>query len=339
MKNRRYEKIKSDLGKSGKAKCQFAKYLAAASAILMAGTMGGCTLAISDAGTEGKGDRLIGAFITTEYLDLYDIEGYLNDHASSLVNNSSITLGNDSRYEGKLLADVDKGDTDSIYEWKISFGNMEGQYMLMPVSADKNGEQYIGNLCSDGINEPYLHSNVSDDGEEQELSGTIFEIADGMEKIWYVNPVYQTKKGEIYAITGNGYSNGGHESEGSTMAASISGESTITENGKSQKEASKVTVQFTSMYKPVKTIICQMNDSNQILKCDEYQPTEVPDTLKVESDTAYIIVETKKETPTGKAVTSRSILDLNAEKEELYLEAWYPLDDGLIGKKDVEIEF
>ena len=59
----------------------------------------------------------------------------------------------------------------------------------------------------------------------------------------------------------------------------------------------------------------------------------------MESDTAYIIVETKKETPTGKAVTSRSILDLNAEEEELYLEAWYPLNDGLIGKKDVEIEF
>ena len=349
MKNRRYEKIKSGLPreekpksgleKSGKAKCPFAKYLTAAFAILIAGTMGGCTLAVPYAGKEGSGDRMIGAFITTEYLDLYDMESYLNDHASSLVNDGSITLGNASKYEGKLLADVDKGGSDSISEWKISFGDMKGQYMLMPVSADENGEQYIGNLCSDGINEQYLHSNVSDDGEEQELSGTIFEIADGMEKTWYVNPVYQTEKGEIYAITGNGYSNGGHKSEGSTMAASISGESTITENGKSQKEASKVTVQFTSMYKPVKTIICQMNDSNQILKCDEYQPTEIPDTLKVEADTAYIIVETKKETPTGKAVTSRSILDLNAEEEELCLEAWYPLNDGLISKKDVKIEY
>ena len=51
MKNRRYEKIKSGLPreekpksgleKSGKAKCPFAKYLTAAFAILIAGTMGG----------------------------------------------------------------------------------------------------------------------------------------------------------------------------------------------------------------------------------------------------------------------------------------------------------
>ena len=80
MKNRRYEKIKSGLPreekpksgleKSGKAKCPFAKYLTAAFAILIAGTMGGCTLAVPYAGKEGSGDRMIGAFITTEYLDL-----------------------------------------------------------------------------------------------------------------------------------------------------------------------------------------------------------------------------------------------------------------------------
>ena len=61
----------------------------------MAFTASGCTLAVPEAGTDGNGDRLIGAFITSEYLDLYDMEGYLNDHAASLMNNSSITIGND----------------------------------------------------------------------------------------------------------------------------------------------------------------------------------------------------------------------------------------------------
>lgn len=347
MKNRRYEKIKSGLPKeeksksglekSGKPKYRFAKYLTAAFAILMAGTMGGCTLAVPDAGTEGGSDRLIGVFITTEFLDLYDMESYLNDHASSLVNDGSITLGNDSKYEGKLVANVEKGEDDSPSEWKISFGDTEGQYMLMPVSTDENGEKYMGNLCSDGINEPYLQSNVSDDEEEQELSGTIYEVADGTEKTWYVNPVYQTEDGKIYAVTGNGYSNGGRDTEGSTMAATLSGESTVTENGRSQKESSKVTVQFAIMYKPVKTIICQMSDSNQVLKRDEYEPTAVPDTLKVEPETAYIMEETQKEAPSGKTVTSHSIVDLNSEEEETCLETWYSLDNGLICKKDVEI--
>ena len=54
------------------------------SVIFMAFTASGCTLAVPEAGTDGNGDRLIGAFITSEYLDLYDMEGYLNDHAASL---------------------------------------------------------------------------------------------------------------------------------------------------------------------------------------------------------------------------------------------------------------
>lgn len=337
MKNRRYEKIKPGLIKMGKAKCRFAKYLLGFAMLLIAGTTGGCTLAVPDAGKEGSGDQLIGAFITSEFLDLYDMESYLDDHASSLVNGSSVTLETDSKYAGKLLANVEKGESGSPSGWKISFGSLEGQYMLMPISTDGNGEKYMGNLCSDGINEPYLQNNVSDNVEAQELSGTIYEVADGTEKTWYVNPVYQAEDGEIYAVTGNGYSSGNHDSEGSTMAATLSGESTITEKGRSQTKSSQVTVQFAIMYKPVKTVICQMSDSSQVLKREEYQPTEVPDSLKVESDTAYIIVETKKEAPSGETVTSRSILDLSSEEEETHLEAWYSLDNGLISKKEVEI--
>ncbi len=44
------------------------------------------------------------------------MEGYLNDHAASLMNNSSITIGNDSRYEGKLVATVDKEGAQSSSE-------------------------------------------------------------------------------------------------------------------------------------------------------------------------------------------------------------------------------
>ena len=48
------------------------------------------------------------------------MEGYLNDHAASLMNNnSSITIGNDSRYEGKLVATVDKEGAQSSSEGKF----------------------------------------------------------------------------------------------------------------------------------------------------------------------------------------------------------------------------
>ena len=147
------------------------------SVIFMAFTASGCTLAVPEAGTDGNGDRLIGAFITSEYLDLYDMEGYLNDHAASLMNNSSITIGNDSRYEGKLVATVDKEGAQSSSEWKISFGDIKGEYILMPVTEDEDGNTSVGNLCSDGVGDPYLNYNVTDDGETQEISATVYQVS------------------------------------------------------------------------------------------------------------------------------------------------------------------
>lgn len=311
------------------------------SAVFMALTASGCTLAVPDAGTDGNGDRLIGAFITSEYLDLYDMESYLNDHASSLMSNSSITIGNDSRYEGKLVATVDKEGAQSSSEWKISFGDIKGEYVLMPVTTDENGEDMVGNLCSDGVGDPYLNYSVTDDGEEQDISVTIYQQTAKKEKTYYVNPVYQTENGDIYAMTGNGYANGTSTEEGNTMATTLTGESTFTADGKTKKDTCKVSVQFSNMYKPVRIIIYQMNEANEVLKQAAYSPSAVPDSLKVEAGTAYILEEIRKEDTSGKMVTSRTILDLNlsGDEETQYLETWYPLDNGLISKKDVEITY
>ena len=45
--------------------------------------------------------------------------------------------------------------------------------------------------------------------------------------------------------------------------------------------------------KPVRTIIYQMNEANQVLK-QTYKSSEVPDSLWVEADTAYILAEIRK---------------------------------------------
>ena len=42
----------------------------------------GCQLAKVESGSQ---DRLVGAFITTEYLDLMDMEAYLNDHLDEVT--------------------------------------------------------------------------------------------------------------------------------------------------------------------------------------------------------------------------------------------------------------
>ena len=206
------------------------------------------------------------------------------------------------------------------------------------MTRDEEGNETAENICSAGISAPYLNYSVADEGDSREVSGTVYEIADGKgDSTYYVNPVYQSENGEIYALTGNGYSNGSSDSEENTMSATLTAENTFTENGKSRKEVDKVTVQFAFMYRPVDTIVYQMNAANQILKKVIYDPTSVPDTIKPENGAAYILVETRKKDPSGKLVSSRTLLDLK-EEEDQYLEIWYPLENGLISRKDVKVQ-
>ena len=54
-------------------------YFLCMTGILMMISLCGCSLAVPDAGMDGEGDRLIGAVITDDYLDLFDIDQYVGD--------------------------------------------------------------------------------------------------------------------------------------------------------------------------------------------------------------------------------------------------------------------
>ena len=66
----------------------------------------GCQLALPEGeGTER--DRLIGCFITTEHLDLFDFEAYFNDNAHKLVSGGEITLdGDTAAYRNRIYAEL-----------------------------------------------------------------------------------------------------------------------------------------------------------------------------------------------------------------------------------------
>lgn len=307
--------------------------------ILAACAISGCSLAVPDAG-KSTSDRLIGAFITTEYLDLYDMDSYLSDHASSLADGSSIMVGEESKYQGKLQATVDKSQGEDIFSWKISFGNIEGQYLLMPVTEAGDGNKSVGNFCSDGISAPFIHYNTTDNGEERDLSGTLYLLPQkDKEQVYYVNPVYQTSDGEIYVMTGNGYSTGNSDEEGDTMSATLSAENTVTEGKISKTDQCTVTVKFAIQYRPVRTILYQMDASNKVLKQAAYNPSAVPEILETEPGTAYIMIENRKETPDGKLISERTIFDYDsAQEEEKNFSVLAPFENQLVMEKVVEVK-
>ena len=75
--------------------------------MLLAFLLGLAGLSLAQSGTAdvlGK-DRLIGVFITTEYLDLFDMESYFNDNIGKMTTGGDITIDGDSpKYQGRLYA-------------------------------------------------------------------------------------------------------------------------------------------------------------------------------------------------------------------------------------------
>ena len=119
--------------------------------LVLAFVLGGCSLAASDAGAQGGADRLVGAFITAEYLDLYDMEGFLDDHTPRFTGGGEIILDHDPEYEGKLYARIDKSRGDDPADWEISFGDVKGEYLLNPLWPDEDGEESRMSLCTEGV--------------------------------------------------------------------------------------------------------------------------------------------------------------------------------------------
>ena len=74
------------------------KIIAICLALIICLGLCGCQLALPEGQETGR-DRLIGCFITTEHLDLFDFEAYFNDNAHKLVSGGEINLEEDTSDE------------------------------------------------------------------------------------------------------------------------------------------------------------------------------------------------------------------------------------------------
>jgi hypothetical protein len=66
--------------------------------------LAGFSLANPEAAKSLQEDRLVGVFITTEYLDLFDFEKYLNDNMGSFGGGEIRMDGETAEYQGRLYA-------------------------------------------------------------------------------------------------------------------------------------------------------------------------------------------------------------------------------------------
>ena len=251
----------------------------------------GCQLAKPEDGDSSKADRLVGVFITTEYLDILDaevaLEEYLKNNAGNISDGKTITFDTNNQHNRVYATFIEEPyqDEDGEYHFNnnYEFSGLEG--ISLATYQIRNGEEsYYTSSVGDGISDVHMKSG----GEDQGISGTIWMAKNSGEVIYYMNPIYQTADGRVYLVPGSGL----HISSdvGGRASQKIEEKATTTENREtySYTFAAEVFIDFVD---PAQTIsIMQMNENDEEVKRETFQVDNLPKQLVPEDDTAYLIV-------------------------------------------------
>lgn len=232
--------------------------------------LSGCQLARLERNGNQDRDKLVGIFVTGEYLDLgFDMEGYIEDHG---VPKGEI---DPAGYEGRLYAEVGEAG------W--SFPGYDG---IIMGRMWKDGH-WVG-FSTDGICE--LSSHVTDTPELQafEEKGTVYVPA-GTDAMIYPNPVYMTADGRYYTVAEMGDFAG--FPEGGSMSQSIKEETTRTEDGDEITDRTEYTLEIRGVKPAERVVLIHMDTDHRELKREEYNPAALPETVDPADGATYIIVE------------------------------------------------
>lgn len=313
---------------------------AAALALTLMFSLSACRLAREDGGENKSEDRLIGVFVTPEYLDLFDFEAYMNDNIGSIMDGGEISADG-KRYQGRLyatlkpqtLTNLETGETTEMREYV--FEDVAGvPYYAATVPATAEEDSYTSSSSDGAVSDGHTGLHYGDDEDKITLEGTIY-LLPRQDASYYVNPVYQSADGSVYAVTGSGYMMSGVQSEGSVFTQTIEATTAITENGKSKKQSSSIKVSLAVMFIPEEIVLLQMDDDSAMLAREAYTPGTLPDKLRPEANTAYILVETRKRDSEGKVQVTRTVCDRNDES----MESFYARADGVCVKQWTALEW
>lgn len=302
------------------------------------GATGAVTFA-KDEPTDNTGnaskDRLIGVFITTEYLDLFDSESYVKDNADKVLSGGEIGSSDSARYQGRLYAkladepytDPETGETATTK--KFVFDGIEGISYFAARYTDESGTQYLGAGDDDAISDAHTGLHYTDAGDGIDMKGTIYVSVSKGSDVFYCNPVYQTATGEVYLVSGQGVSYGGELSAGMSGSQALKEEQTVTIDGKSETVSSSIEVSICFMNTPIGTSILQFDRDGSLVAREDHAAGALPAEITANPDTEYIIAETHMSSADGKETVTRELF--RQDDESLY--AFFCREDGICIKQ------
>ncbi|MEG0164391.1 hypothetical protein [Anaerorhabdus sp.] len=288
------------------------------SLLLMVGLCG-CQLA-KEVVVTGE-DELIGVFITMESLNIHDFEATLNNKDD---------INNGKKYASLIMEPYINEAGQSKEMPAYVFEDLEG-IPFFNAEIEEDGETYRSMADTNGyLSNLKLATNITDDSREYVLEGKLYYKVGIQDMVFYANPVYQESNGNVYVEQAAGLSMM-DSMEGQSGSNKIDASMTLTENNKTITNKTSVTVSYESMFEPIKTSIIEMNKENEVVLISEYKNNIFPDSLDLNNETEYVLVETTKLDTTNKEIVTREIFSKNDDSINVY----ELKDNGLIIVKNI----
>ena len=314
------------------------KIFVAVVCLLVSLGLSGCQLAQPDESTDAGKDRLAGVFVTTEYLDLFDADSFMRENIRGAKNGELVIDGDAGQYRGRLYAELQSirvrdEETGASLQTADYVFPLEGiSFFSARVPATEDREGYLTTISDPAISDGHVAYHTKDDGESVTLTGTIYVIPGSTR--YYFNPVYQSADGSVYAVSGDAFMlDSEWENEGGVFSTKLEDEFIISQGGKEEKKSSTITLAISYMFAPEKIAVLQMDEHSVLVSREEYAPDAVPDSISVEPEAAYLIVETYKADAMQQIKVSRKIYS----KEDENLETFSARPDGVCVKNQAHI--
>lgn len=278
------------------------KKLAIALILVLALMLPGCSLLRED-GEPADADRLVGVYITENYIDSFDFEAYVQDNASSLSGGSGeISREDAAKYTRRIYAEVVDGKTSFPIEG-IAF--IAARY-------EKDGESCTGSDYGDKLADVHLSINVSDDMETTVLTGKLFADSGAGHMSAYCNPVYQQADGRVYLVPGEGVS-----ANMGSMTHSLS------ESCESAKKGERgygmdITLEVEGRRPSEKLAVLLYSAEGALLSRTEYAPEEMPEEIAAEG-AAWAVFEDYTADYSGEPQVIRQLIAAGSDEGFLSL--------------------
>lgn len=277
------------------------KKLAIALILVLALMLPGCSL-LREEGEPADADRLVGVYITENYIDSFDFEAYVQDNASSLSGGGEISREDAAKYTRRIYAEVVDGKTSFPIEG-IAF--IAARY-------EKDGESCTGSDYGDKLADVHLSINVSDDMETTVLTGKLFADSGAGHMSAYCNPVYQQADGRVYLVPGEGVS-----ANMGSMTHSLS------ESCESAKKGERgygmdITLEVEGRRPSEKLAVLLYSADGALLNRTEYAPEEMPEEISA-AGAAWAVFEDYTADYSGEPQVIRQLIAAGSDEGFLSL--------------------